>query len=161
MVSKRRVFNAVFPLLTDTTNPTPSATPVLGSSTFGGSFTSQEASLEYEDTAAADILRRDRAWHNVTVFLALPNKSLTLADINDSDVILGRTWLKSCTPTISKGIAFLISTRSRKVQSSVAGNEDDLMEWYAHEVNRYFVNRQLPSVLQVCLTSYYTISNYG
>ena len=146
MAPRRQIFNEVFPSFTNTTTPTPTATPVLGSSPFVGSSSFSEGFAPgNQQSAAAETIRKERAWHDVTAFLSLPNQPVT-ADGNHS--AKGK-WPKPYTQEVSASIIHLLSTRPQRTQSKAADLQDDIIDWYAHEVGKHFVDVQLPVILKV------------
>ena len=148
MASRKRVFGAVFPSSINATVPTPSSTPILQSSPFKANSVSPGGAQAYEHPAAAE--QWERVWHNVTIFLSLPNKSITVADISHGEEAFRSKWLsKSCSQEMMRSIGFLIQERPRAPSVSISTSQDDLGEWYAHEIDRHFVDVQLPPVLRV------------
>ena len=145
MATRKRIFDAVFPSSIYTTAPTPSATPLLGSSVLEGSFPLSQWSSQYEDTSVGDTIRWERTWHNVTASLALPNQPVTLTDATNADITVNSRWFKKYTSQIPDGISFLVTNK----QSKPADGQDDLIQWYFHEVGRHFIDVQLPVILQV------------
>ena len=146
MASRRHVFSEVFPSFTNTTTPTPTATPVLDSSPFVGSSSFSEGFAPgNQESAAAETIRGERAWHNVTAFLSLPDQPVT-ADGNHS--AKGK-WAKPYTQEVSASIIHLLSAGPQRTQSKAADHQDDIIDWYAHEVGKHFVDVQLSVILKV------------
>ena len=146
MAAQKRMLNAVFPSSVYTTAPTPSATPLLGSSSLEGSFHLSQWDSQYDDTSVGDTIRWERTWHNVTAFLALPNQPVTLTDAANTDITANSKWFKKYTSHVPNGISFLV-----KNKQSRPDGQDDLIQWYFHKVGRHFIDIQLPVILQVRL----------
>ena len=145
MAARKRIFNAVFPSSLCVTAPTPTATPLLGSSTLEGSFHVSPWNSQYDDSSAGDTIRWERTWHNVTAFLALPKQPVTLLDARNANITTNSKWFKKYTSQIPDGISFLVAQK----QSNLGEGQDDLIQWYFHEVAGHFIDIQLPLILQV------------
>ncbi|KAK4690549.1 anaphase-promoting complex subunit 2, partial [Lecanoromycetidae sp. Uapishka_2] len=127
MAAFEKVFASVFPPPSDVDIPTPSATPVLGSSAFGEAF----GLLPGNESSAAEQIKWDRAWHIATTYLTLPAEPIR-AD-QDKETLKG-TWLKPVSHDIRKALEYVLSENSRGYQIRRASGKDDLLRWYFEEV---------------------------
>jgi anaphase-promoting complex subunit 2 len=153
MPARKRIFQAVFPAAAQATLPTPQATPVLGPGSFGGSSFTEASPTEQGDPAAEKI-KWERAWHTATFFLKLPDAPITLAAASRDEASLRAKWLRPCRPETSAAITYLVSEQSRGRRLRTGRKEDDLLDWYAQEVGRHYIEYQLPLLLHVRLHSY-------
>lgn len=147
--ARRRVFQSVFPPFSQSTVPTPSATPQLGSSQFGGfsSFSDFEGPLDDEDNVAEKI-KWERAWHSATAFLTLPPVSVSVENDFEAESRI-RQSRKKFPPELSWSLAYLVSEQSPGRLRRSDNREDNLFDWYAQEVERNYIRYQLPQLLQV------------
>ncbi len=144
-----RIFASVFPPPSEVDVPTPTATPILGSSGFGEPFGSQHtnASQPGTETGAAEQIKWDRAWHTATTFLSLRDGPIDTEQ--DEETLKGR-WIKPVEPQIQKALAYLLSESSRGRQIRRDSNTDDLLRWYFEEVVlEHYVKHVLPGLVQV------------
>ena len=143
------IFASVFPPPSEVNVPTPTATPILGSSGFGEPFGSQHtyASQPGTETGAAEQIKWDRAWHTATTFLSLRDEPINSEQ--DEETLKGR-WIKPAEPETSKALAYLLSESSRGRQIRTESNSDDLLRWYFEEVVlEHYVKHVLPGLIQV------------
>ena len=158
MTAYDRVFAAVFPPPAAISVPTPTATPVLGSSAFGESF----GSVTDTGGATAQQFRWDRAWHVATLFLLLPEEPITLAVATQDEEALKAKWIKQYTPEARSAITYVVSEDSGKHQPFTQHGKDDLIRWYKEEVIvRHYLEHVKSGLERVPLTgnSYKECSN--
>ena len=148
MSARKRIVAAVFPPLPDASNPTPAATPVLGSNDPAGEAWTFPIEPEPENLATQQI-RWDRAWHTATTFLSLPAEPLTAAHANLNEEALRGRWIKPYTPEISNDVRYVIAPQSRRRQLRAISPDDDLLEWYLDQVQRHYLGFVRPGVLKV------------
>ena len=144
-----RIFASVFPPPSEVEIPTPTATPVLGSSAFGEPFGSQHtnASQSGTETGAAEQIKWDRAWHTATTFLSLRNEPIYTEQ--DEETLKSR-WIKPADPETQRALAYLLSESSRGRQIRRGSDTDDLLRWYFEEVVlEHYVKHVLPGLIQV------------
>ena len=144
-----RIFASVFPPPSEVDVPTPTATPLLGSSAFGEPFGSQHtnASQSGTETGAAEQIKWDRAWHTATTFLSLRDEPI---HTDQDEETLNSRWIKPTEPEIQRALAYLLSESSRGWQIRRGSNTDDLLRWYFEEVVlEHYVKHVLPSLTQV------------
>lgn len=142
-----RIFASVFPPPSDVDVPTPSATPVLGSSAFGESFGSLHVSQPSNESSAAEQIKWDRAWHIATTYLTLPGEPIR-AD-QDEKSLKGR-WIKPVSHDIRKALEYLLSEQSRGYQIRKVSGKDDLLRWYFEEVMlAHYLEHELPGLVKV------------
>lgn len=144
-----RIFASVFPPPSEVDIPTPTATPILGSSGFGEPFGSQHtnASQPGTETGAAEQIKWDRAWHTATTFLSLRDEPIRAEQ--DEETLKGR-WIKPAEPQTQKALEYLLSDNSRGRQIRRDSKTDDLLQWYFEEVVlEHYVKHVLPSLVQV------------
>ena len=144
-----RIFVSVFPPPSEVEIPTPTATPVLGSSTFGEPFGSQHTSVSQSgpETGAAEQIKWDRAWHTATTFLSLRDEPIYTEQ--DEETLKSR-WIKSADPETQRALAYLLSENSRGRQIRRGSDTDDLLRWYFEEVVlEHYVKHVLPGLIQV------------
>jgi hypothetical protein len=149
MVTRRDVFSAVFPSAAKATVPTPSSTPQLSSAPFGEtSFVFPNVTIPDGGDRTARRIKWERAWHSATSFLGLRNALISPPDEEGDEDAVKRQWIKSCSAEVSAAVSYLNSER-------VDGHpEDNLIDWYMHEVGRHYTRFQLPFLLKVrCLQS--------
>ena len=145
MTSYDSIFASVFPPPTEVDIPTPAATPILGSSSFGEPFGSPNPSQASIDSGAAEQIKWDRAWHTVTTFLALPNEPIETS--HDEKTLKGR-WIKACHPQTQKALQYIVSEDSRG--RLLRKDRDDLLRWYFEEVVvGHFVEHVLTGLVEV------------
>lgn len=146
-----RIFASVFPPPSEVDVPTPTATPILGSSGFGEPFGSQHTNASQPDTetGAAEQIKWDRAWHTATTFLALRDEPIPAEQ--DEETLKSR-WIKPAEPETQKALAYILSESSRGRQIRRESNTDDLLRWYLEEVVlEHYVKHVLPILTQVNL----------
>lgn len=144
-----RIFASVFPPPSEVDTPTPTATPILGSSGFGESFGSQHtnASQSGTETGATEQIKWDRAWHAATTFLSLRDEPI---HIEQDEETLKSRWFKPTEPETQSALAYLLSESSHGRQIRRGSTTDDLLRWYFEEVVlEHYVKHVLPSLIQV------------
>ena len=144
-----RIFASVFPPPSEVDVPTPTATPILGSSGFGEPFGSQHttASQSATETGAAEQIKWDRAWHTATTFLSLRDEPIHAEQ--DEETLKGR-WIRYAGPETQKALAYLLSESSRGRQLRRESNTDDLLRWYFEKVVlEHYVKHVLPGLIRV------------
>lgn len=144
-----RIFASVFPSPSEVDTPTPTATPILGSSGFEEAFGSQHtnASQPGTETGAAEQIKWDRAWHTATTFLSLRDEPIHVQQ--DEEALKGR-WIKPAEPQTLKALAYLLSDKSRGRQIRRDTETDDLLQWYYEEVVlEHYAKHVLPNLIQV------------
>ncbi|CAF9916564.1 hypothetical protein IMSHALPRED_003235 [Imshaugia aleurites] len=144
-----RIFTSVFPPPSEVDVPTPTATPILGSSGFGEPFGSQHtnASQPGTETGAAEQIKWDRAWHTATTFLSLRDEPI---NAEQDEETLKNKWIKAVEPETPRALAYLLSESSRGRQIRRGSNTDDLLRWYFEEVVlEHYVKHVLPSLIQI------------
>lgn len=151
MTSYERFFRAVFPPPSDVDLPTPTATPVLGSSSFGEAFGSPLLPSETAPvTGAAEQIKWDRAWHTATAYLTLPNEPITIFHVKQSEETLRGKWIKPFTADISRAVFYVVSDDSHGRQLRSRLKKDDLLQWYFHEVGvRHYLEYVMPGLIKV------------
>lgn len=146
-----RIFASVFPPPSEVDIPTPTATPILGSSAFGEPFGSQHtnASQSGTETGAAEQIKWDRAWHTATTFLSLRDEPIHTEQ--DEETLKSR-WIKPADSETERALAYLLSENSRGRQIRRESETDDLLRWYFEEVVlEHYVKHVLPGLIQVLL----------
>lgn len=146
-----QIFASVFPPPSEVGIPTPSATPILGSSGFGEPFGSQHTNISEPgtETGAAEQIKWDRAWHTATTFLSLRDEPIHAEQ--DEETLKGR-WVKPTGQEIQRALAYLLSDNSHGHQLRRESNTDDLLRWYFEDVVlEHYVKHVLPSLIQVIL----------
>ena len=144
-----RIFASVFPPPSEVEIPTPTATPVLGSSAFGEPFGTQHTNISQSgtETGAAEQIKWDRAWHTATTFLSLRNEPIYTEQ--DEETLKSR-WIKPADPETQRALAYLLSESSRGRQIRRGSDTDDLLRWYFEEVVlEHYVKHVLPGLIQV------------
>ena len=144
-----RIFASVFPPPSEVDVPTPTATPILGSSAFGEPFGSQHpnASQSGTETGAAEQIKWDRAWHTATTFLSLRDEPIPTEQ--DEETLKNR-WIKPIETETQRALAYLLSESSHGRQIRRGSTTDDLLRWYFEEVVLgHYVKHVLPSLTQV------------
>ena len=129
--SHDRIFAAVFPPPSDVEVPTPTATPVLGSSGFGEPFGGLHPSQKVHESSAAEQIKWDRAWHTATMFLALPAQPVKASQNGDH---LEEKWMREASGEVCKALDYVLSENSRGRQIRKDSGKDDLLRWYFEEV---------------------------
>lgn len=153
MSARKRIIAAVFPPLPYANNPTPAATPVLGSYDPAGEAWTFPIEPEPENLATQQI-RWDRAWHTATTYLSLPPEPLTPAHADLGEKGLRGKWIKPYTPEISNDVTYVTAAQSRGHQQRPISLDDDLLEWYLDQVQRHYVGFVRPGVLKVSFLQY-------
>ena len=144
-----RIFASVFPAPSEVETPTPTATPILGSSAFGEPFGSQHTNASHSgtETGAAEQIKWDRAWHTATTFLSLRDEPINTEQ--DEETLKSR-WIKPADPETQRALAYLLSESSRGRQIRRGSDTDDLLRWYFEEVVlEHYVKHVLPDLIQV------------
>ncbi|KAM0803621.1 hypothetical protein BDR22DRAFT_801479 [Usnea florida] len=144
-----RIFASVFPPPSEVDVPTPTATPVLGTSGFGEPFGSQltDGSQSGPQTGAAEQIRWDRAWHTATTFLSLRDEPI---DMEQNEETLKGIWIKPAYSDTQKAITYLLSESSHGRQIRREADTDDLLRWYFEEVVlEHYVKHVLPGLIQI------------
>ena len=143
------MFDDVFPSFKDACAPTPSVTPLLGSTSFGtpfgGDFHDTKGSA---DDSAPEALRWDRAWHTATTFLSLPRETVS----PEQALRKGfdeRRWIKEPSPETRNAIAYVLSHEWDAPGAQVKAERSSLLEWYLLEVSTHFAGFQLSSLKTV------------
>ncbi|KAL9048764.1 MAG: hypothetical protein Q9206_005864 [Seirophora lacunosa] len=141
MTAYDRIFAAVFPPPSESSLPTPKATPLVGTGGFEASAEVQTAIDWDTQDSATEQIQWERAWHTATTFLSLPNAELPPAHGPSNRDRLRGKWWKPCTPDVSSAISYLISPDSRARRSRRNQKQFDLMHWYFEEVGlRHYVH---------------------
>jgi anaphase-promoting complex subunit 2 len=141
MAARKRIFEAVFPSPSQKSLPTPQATPLIGT----GSFVSSSfGEGDYQEDDTLESIKWERAWHNATEFLSLPNNPLTLEEAAQHDEVIRQRWVKQHTDAASKAIEYLLSHKTRGSKP-----DEDLLSWYTQEVCRHYLEYQLVVVTNV------------
>lgn len=144
-----RIFASVFPPPSKVDVPTPTATPILGSSGFGEPFDSQHTNASQPDTetGATELIKWDRAWHTATTFLTLRDEPILAEQDEDT---LKRRWIKVAELGTQNALAYLLSEDSYGRQIRRESDTDDLLRWYFEEVVlEHYVKHVLPRLIQV------------
>lgn len=150
MALREDIFAAVFPPSADAVIPTPTATPVLGSSAFGESFGGPLPPDTGYENSAAEQIRWDRAWHTATAYLSLPYEPITAAHAAQDVTTLKSKWTKPFTSEIANAVSYLLSEDSRGRQLRIHSDKDNLLQWYYEEVgSRHYVGYVLPGLVKV------------
>lgn len=144
-----QIFASVFPPPSEVDIPTPTATPILGSSGPGEPFGSQQTNTSQPsfETGAAEQIKWDRAWHTATTFLSLQGEPIDAEQ--DEETLKGR-WIKPAEPETQRALSYLLSESSSGRQIRRESNADDLLRWYFEEVVlEHYVKHVSPSLIQV------------
>lgn len=142
-----RIFASVFPPPSEVDVPTPTATPVLGSSGFGEAFGSQHLLQLPIENSAAEQIKWDRAWHTATSYLTLPSEPI---NADQDEKTLRVKWIKPISPEIERALAYILSEDSRGRQIRKANNSDDLLRWYFEGVVlEHWIQHALPRLIKV------------
>jgi len=150
MACQEAIFAAVFPPSADVVIPTPTATPVLGSTDFGESFGGPVTLDVGAESGAAEQIRWDRAWHTATTYLSLPNEPITAAHASQDEGTLKAKWIKPFDVETANATAYLLSGDSRGRQLRRYSTKDNLLQWYYEEVgSRHYVDHVLPGLIKV------------
>ncbi len=148
MASRRRVFHAVFPTHSEAEIPTPQATPVLGSGSFDAPPGHQETPSQEVEDVALERIKWERAWHNATAFLALPERTVGLDDASTKGFWAQYGWARSVNNETTRGISYVLSNAARGKVIGGKGKRT-LLEWYGQEMTRHYVDRELPLLTKV------------
>ncbi|KAL8825959.1 MAG: hypothetical protein Q9191_004088 [Dirinaria sp. TL-2023a] len=153
-----RIFSAVFPPSADVVIPTPTATPVLGSTGFSESFGGPAGPDTGTESVAAEQIKWDRAWHAATAFLSVANEPITAAHASQDERSLRAKWIKPFNAETEDAVFYLLSEDSRGRQLRKYSTRDDLLEWYYEELVEDIENEsalvQIFQTLQVVQTIY-------
>ncbi|KAL9099002.1 MAG: hypothetical protein Q9163_005438 [Psora crenata] len=146
-----RIFAAVFPPSSDIPIPTPAATPVLGSSSFGDAVASPQpyhkVPSDPSTDGAAEQIKLNRSWHTATTFLSLPDQPI---NASEGEETVKRRFLKPCDPETSKALEYILSDTSKGRQLSKIQGGYDLLRWYFEEVVlEHYVKHMLPLLVSV------------
>ncbi|CAF9903151.1 MAG: hypothetical protein ALECFALPRED_000148 [Alectoria fallacina] len=144
-----QIFASVFPPPSEVDIPTPTATPILGSSGPGEPFGSQQTNISQPsfETGAAEQIKWDRAWHTATTFLSLRGEPIDAEQ--DEETLKGR-WIKPAEPETQRALSYLLSESSSGRLIRRESNTDDLLRWYFEEVVlEHYVKHVLPSLVQI------------
>ena len=145
-----RIFLSVFPPSADIVIPTPTVTPLLGSTGFGETFGGPTIPDSAPENAGAEQIRWDRAWHTATSYLSLPDIAIDAAHASQEEASLRARWIKPYTTVISNAVSYLLSEDSPGRQLRKDSMRDDLLQWYNEEViSRHFVSFVLPELQKV------------
>ncbi|KAL8944052.1 MAG: hypothetical protein Q9211_000717 [Gyalolechia sp. 1 TL-2023] len=149
MTAYNRIFEAVFPPPSEASQPTPKATPLLGSGGFEGfSETPLDIDWNTQDNATEQI-QWERAWHIATTFLSLPSEELPPTDSDDDHDRLQGKWWKPCTREIKAAIKYLVSPESQGASIRRHQQEHSLLQWYFDEAGlRHFLQYVRPPILK-------------
>ena len=147
------VFEAVFPSFTETSAPTPAATPQIGSGSFGATFgTPVQGAKGQADDAASESIRWDRAWHTATSFLTFPRAAVTREQALQRARWDESKWTKDALPDVRDAITYLVSEESPGYRLRANRENDSLFHWYLQEVSKHYVDYQLPRLLDVSMS---------
>ena len=150
MTAYERVFAAVFPPSADVVVPTPTATPVLGSTGLGESFGGPVAPVSKAESSAEEQIRWDRAWHTATAYLSLPNEILTIAHAQQSEEAIKARWLKPFTAETANAVSYIVSNQSHGYKLRKGAIKDNLLQWYYEEVgSRHYLDFVRPTLMKV------------
>lgn len=150
MAAYNHIFSAVFPPPSDVAIPTPSTTPILGSSGFGESFGPPLSPEVTPVIGATEQIKWDRAWHSATTYLSLPHEPITAADTSQMEEMPRGKWLKPYSREVSRAIEYIISEDSYGFKLRKQLRKDDLLQWYFEEMGaRHYVECVKPSLTQV------------
>ncbi len=142
-----RVFAAVFPPASDIDVPTPAATPVLPSSSFGEAFSSYATPQPITETSASEQIKWDRAWHTATAYLALPDEPILVEDGEES---VRRKFVKPYGRETQKAVEYVLSDNSKGRRLRKGQDSDDLLRWYYEvAVLDHYCTHMLQSVTEV------------
>ncbi|KAL8943846.1 MAG: hypothetical protein Q9216_000839 [Gyalolechia sp. 2 TL-2023] len=151
MTAYSRVFDAVFPPPSEASQPTPKATPVLGSGGFEG-FSEAALHIDWNtQDNATEHIQWERAWHIATTFLSLPSEALppTASDDDDDADRPDGKWRKHCTQEVKAAIKYLVSPDSQGASIRRHRQEHSLLHWYFEEAGlRHFVQYVRPQILK-------------
>ncbi|PGH01707.1 hypothetical protein AJ80_08974 [Polytolypa hystricis UAMH7299] len=146
--NRKRVFDSVFPPAPlSSISPTPVTSPVLGFSNVGESFSSpvQRPPSPLDSTPTPEPVIWDRAWHNATAYLSVPDIEFDLRvnvleiSSNDEENILQR-WRKGPpAQSVLESIHYVGSDASEGKARRPGLKEYDLKEWYMDETRRHFL----------------------
>lgn len=152
MTAYERVFAAVFPPVADVDLPTPAATPVLGSSSFGEAFGSPLPQETTPVTGAAEQIKWNRAWHTATTYLTLPSDHITATHVKQDEQTLRGKWVKPFTAEISRAVTYIVSGDSYGRQLRKGAKKDNLLQWYFEAVgSRHYLEYVRPGLIKVFL----------
>lgn len=144
------VFSAVFPPASDVSIPTPSVTPVLGSSGFGESFGPPLSPEVTPVTGVTEQIKWDRAWHTATTFLSLPHEQITAVDAGQTKEIPRGKWFKPYTREVSRAVEYVVSEDSYGRQLRKQLGKEDLLRWYFEEMGvQHYIECVRPGLIQV------------
>ena len=147
--ARMRIFEAVFPSFAETSAPTPSATPQLGSGSSGAPWGSFQEAKAPADDGVTESIRWDRAWHTATSFLSFPRAAVTREQALRKERFDESKWIKDATPGVLEAITYLVSEQSPGYQIRADREGDDLLQWYLQEVGKHYVDFELPRLLEV------------
>ena len=150
---RRRIVSAVFPVSAYVyTQPTPQSTPSTQFTPLGQSFGGlPESEAGICDGSQSDPFVQqitwERAWHAATSFLRLP-KDLALAEEAENLETLDFEWSRTHPSTSSEAINQLLQLGTTRADSDKKP-DDTLIQWYANEVRRHFLQHTGPRLRSV------------
>ena len=150
---RRRIISAVFPVSAYVyTQPTPQSTPSTQFTAFGQSFGGHsESEAGTCDGSQSDLFVQqitwERAWHAATSFLRLP-KDLTLAEEAENLEALGVEWSRTHPSTSSEAVNHLLRLGTAPADPDKKP-DGILIQWYANEVRRHFLQYTGPRLRSV------------
>lgn len=152
MTAYERVFAAVFSPSSDVDLPTPSVTPVLGSSSFAEPFGSPPLTQTTPIIGAAEQIKWDRAWHTAKTYLSLPNDHITAIQIKEDEETLRSRWVRPFTSDVSRAITYIVSGGSFAHPFNDEARKDSLLQWYFEAVvSRHYLKYVRPGLVEVLL----------
>lgn len=147
MSPQDRIFDEVFPPPSDVDAPTPTATPLLGSSAEGAPFGSPEPAQAATAVFANDQITWNHSWHVATSFLALPDKAI---DVKKHRGLLKQEWTKPCSAAVRNALQYLKPGMLGGRMQQTHLPHDDLLAWYIQSVIcPHYVKHVLPDLLEV------------
>lgn len=148
MSSDDPIFDAVFPPPSDVNPPTPAATPVLASSSFGPSANSPRVSQATAQTVATEQIIWDQCWHTATSFLSLADKPINVDLEGDS---LLTEWIKPYTAEVRKAMEYLAPGMLSGCMHQNPFSRDDLLAWYFESAAlSHYLKHVFPCLIEVC-----------
>jgi anaphase-promoting complex subunit 2 len=161
--SRKRIFSSIFPDSSSVfTTPTPVATPVTSFTAPGHSFGGPQDDLSTltqssgATTVVAEHIKWNRAWHVATSFLGFKDEFITAGTADLDHNLLRATWIKPPQPEALNAIKYLVSS-PRIGSSGISKLEEDLVDWYIHEVRRHYLSFVRPSIRLVSM-SFFVLS---
>ena len=146
MSAHDRIFDAVFPPPSELDIPTPSATPLLGSSLFGQPFGSAPVPRPSIETSASRQIEWDRAWHTATAYLSLKDEAI---ETSESEDVLRKKWVKPLNGEVRRALEYVLLDEESEAEVE-GGVKDDLLRWYFEEVVvTHYVKHVRPELVEV------------